>query len=447
MIQSIFIKKIFKADKSQIEVVYSNNNLDKRIFLVGFGVFEKCSPLIFQEVFGNLSRKLSQLESNDITIFLNDFDKLTYDYVSLFSEAMILGQNKLDLLKTNKSNNPFTATIDVFVSEKSKSTEDELASGIATAEGIILARYVANLPANILTPGHFVEIAKKQFKGTTINLEVLTEKDAKQLGMGAFLGVSQGSDEPGYILVLRNNLSVDPKVALVGKGVTFDSGGVSIKPSKGMSEMKGDMGGAAAVLGAFASFQKLSVSKSVLGVIPLVENMCSSKAQRPGDVVTSMSGKTIEVLNTDAEGRLILADSITYANSQNVETIIDVATLTGACVVALGNGAAGLFSNDETLSKLLLERSKQNAERLWELPLFDEYLSLLDSEIADIANCYEGRLAGAITAAKFLEQFVDNKKWAHLDIAGMMSASKTNGIYQKGMTGFGVKTLVDFVQN
>ena len=211
--------------------------------------------------------------------------------------------------------------------------------------------------------------------------------------------------------------------------------------------MKGDMGGAAAVLGAFASFQKLSVSKSVLGVIPLVENMCSSKAQRPGDVVTSMSGKTIEVLNTDAEGRLILADSITYANSQNVETIIDVATLTGACVVALGNGAAGLFSNDETLSKLLLERSKQNAERLWELPLFDEYLSLLDSEIADIANCYEGRLAGAITAAKFLEQFVDNKKWAHLDIAGMMSASKTNGIYQKGMTGFGVKTLVDFVQN
>jgi leucyl aminopeptidase len=240
--------------------------------------------------------------------------------------------------------------------------------------------------------------------------------------------------------------SCDP-VALVGKGVTFDSGGISIKPSKGMSSMKADMGGSAAVMGTFRAIDRLKPKAHVIGVIPLAENMPSHIAQRPGDVITAMNGKTIEVINTDAEGRLILADALCYAVSKKVSMIVDIATLTGAAAISMGNESAALLGNNDEIINGFLDRCEETGEQLWQLPLFDSFLDYIKSDIADLMNAAEGKGAGTSTAAKFLEQFVNKTPWAHIDMAPMMQSYKTQGVLVKGMSGYGVRTLTRFIES
>ncbi|TMH04577.1 MAG: leucyl aminopeptidase [Betaproteobacteria bacterium] len=317
-----------------------------------------------------------------------------------------------------------------------------LTRGQAIAAGVQLARECANRPGNHCTPTYLADEAKRLGKAHGLKVEVLERKDAEKLGMGAFLAVSQGSEEPPKFIVLRyeGGAKGEAPVVLVGKGITFDTGGISIKPSAEMDEMKFDMGGAASVLGTMRAVGELKPSLNVIGVIPTCENMPSGRAIKPGDVVTSLSGQTIEILNTDAEGRLILCDALSYAERFKPAAVVDIATLTGACVIALGNHNSGLFSADDELASSLLAAGKSALDPAWRMPLDDEYDEVLKSNFADMANVGP-RAGGAITAAMFLRRFTKKYRWAHLDIAG--TAWKSGAA--KGATGRPVGLLTHFV--
>ena len=317
--------------------------------------------------------------------------------------------------------------------------------GDATGQGMAVSRELGNLPANVCTPSHLVTEAKRIAKGhTKLQVEILTEADMKKLDMGSLLSVTAGTAEPAKLIVLRYNGAAKSRkpVALVGKGVTFDSGGISLKPGPAMDEMKFDMCGAATVLGVFAAIAQLKPKLNLVGVIPACENLPGSKATKPGDIVTAMSGKTIEVLNTDAEGRLILADALTYVQKFKPELIIDMATLTGACLVALGRYRSGLLSNSNKLANQLLKAGEAADDPAWRLPLDDEYKTLLKSNFADLQNI-GGRDAGTITAGAFLSEFVGEHDWAHLDIAGTAWLSG----HRKGSTGRPVPLLIEYLLN
>jgi len=323
-----------------------------------------------------------------------------------------------------------------------KAVQAGLARGEAIAAGVTLARECANRPGNHCTPSFLATEARKLAKLPRIKVEVLERKDCDKLGMGSFLAVAQGSDEPPKFIVLRydGDTKASAPVVLVGKGITFDTGGISIKPAGEMDEMKFDMGGAASVLGSFQALAKLQPRLNVVGLIPTCENMPSGRAVKPGDVVTSMSGQTIEVLNTDAEGRLILCDALTYAVRFKPSAVVDIATLTGACVIALGHHRTGLFSADDSLAAGLLAAGDAGLDPAWRMPLDDEYDEALKSNFADMGNV-GGRAGGAITAAMFLKKFTAKYRWAHLDIAG--TAWKSGAA--KGSTGRPVALLTHFL--
>ncbi len=318
-----------------------------------------------------------------------------------------------------------------------------IAEGQAISKGVKLCRDLANRPSNICTPTHLATQAQQLAKShKSLKVNVLEEAAMKKLGMNALLSVSAGSAEPAKLIsleYLRGGKDVKP-IVLVGKGVTFDTGGISIKPAQALDEMKYDMCGAASVLGVMSAIAELGLPANVVGIIPAVENMPSGTATNPGDIFTSMSGQTIEVLNTDAEGRLILCDALTYSDRFNPETVIDIATLTGACVIALGKAATGLMSNHNPLVNDLLAAGEYSGDRAWHLPLWDEYQTLIDSPFADMANV-GGREGGAITAACFLSRFTKKFRWAHLDIAGTAWLSGDN----KGATGRPVSLLMQYI--
>ena len=318
----------------------------------------------------------------------------------------------------------------------------------AVTDGLALTRTLVSEPPNVIYPESFVERVRAELDGLGVEITVLNEADMRALGMGALLGVSQGSVREGQLLVMKwsGKGPGDPDLALVGKGVTFDTGGISLKPGPGMEDMKWDMGGAGAVAGAMKSLALRKAKANVVGICGLVENMPDGNAQRPGDIVTSMSGQTIEILNTDAEGRLVLCDALTWVQQNHrPKTIIDLATLTGAMIISLGNEHGGLFANDDSLADQLLAAGKATGDKLWRFPLTDAYNKLIDSPIADMKNVGP-RGAGSITAAQFLQRFVDKGvRWAHLDIAGMVWADKPGATWDKGATGFGVRLLDRFV--
>jgi leucyl aminopeptidase len=318
----------------------------------------------------------------------------------------------------------------------------------AIADGVALTKELVSEPANIIYPESFVERCK-HLADLGIEITVLDDKDMEKLGMGALLGVAQGSRKPARMLAMKwdgTNGAQERPVCFVGKGVTFDTGGISIKPAAGMEDMKWDMGGAGAVAGAMKALAGRKAKAHVVGICGLVENMPDGNAQRPGDIVTSMSGQTIEVLNTDAEGRLVLCDALHWAQeTYNPETIIDLATLTGAIIIALGHEYAGLFSNDDDLSNKLLSAGTKSGDLLWRFPLSSAYNKQIDSPIADMKNI-GGRGAGSITAAQFIQRFIkDGVKWAHLDIAGTVWSDKDGPVWAKGATGYGVRLLDRFV--
>ena len=319
-----------------------------------------------------------------------------------------------------------------------------------TSRGVNLARNLVNRPGGDLTPAAFARVASKTAKEHGLSIKILGLSEIKKAKMGGLLGVNRGStQQPRFVqIAYRPSKPSKKHVALVGKGITFDAGGLSIKTSQGMSTMKCDMGGAAAVLGTMSALADLSFPVRVTGYIPLTDNMLGGDATRPGDVLKIRNGKTVEVLNTDAEGRLVLADALSLASETKPDAIIDLATLTGACMVALGNEYAGLMGTDADLADQLLQASAETGEKIWQLPLPSSYRSQLDSEVADMKNIGSGPYGGAITAGLFLKEFVaEGIPWAHLDIAGPAFADAPWGIHPKGGTGFGVRLLLRFIED
>ncbi len=321
--------------------------------------------------------------------------------------------------------------------------------GEALAKATMLTRDLVNRPANLVTPTAMAQAAADIARRGGLSLEVLERADFERFGMGALVSVAKGSDEPAKLIVLRYQPGAPrggEPVALVGKGLTFDSGGISLKPGDGMEGMKSDMAGGAAVLGAMEAVVVLKPAVEVIGVIPATENMPSGHASRPGDVVRAMNGKTIEIISTDAEGRMILADAICYAKKLGAARIVDLATLTGACVVALGNVRAGLFSNDDGLAAAVEQAAAEAGEKVWRMPVDPEYREQIKSDVAEIKNT-GGRPAGAITGALFLKEFAGDTPWVHLDIAGVAMSQRDLPFTPKGATGFGVRTLARLVES
>ena len=364
------------------------------------------------------------------------------------TEGLLLGTYTFNHHKSNEANKRPLDTLKLLCSDASQgeAIRAGVERGRILAEAANFARDMANEPSNYMTPTELASRAREAADTTGMECEILDREDMVELGMGALLGVAKGSHEEPRFIVLsyRGDPQTDQAIGLLGKGVTFDTGGISIKPAQGMEEMKGDMSGGASVIAALKAIAQIKPRINVTGIVPATENMPGGSAIKPGDVLVAMSGKTIEVINTDAEGRLILADAICYARKLELSPLVDVATLTGAISVALGNVALGLMGNNQELIEDLIQAGKQAGEKSWQLPLFDEYREQIKSDVADIKNT-GGRLAGSITAAWFLGEFVDNTPWVHLDMAGVDYYDHEKGWIVKGASGIPVRTLVNFV--
>jgi leucyl aminopeptidase len=403
------------------------------------------------EAFGG--RILSYLEKKKKKkiAFLFETSGLDENSICSILNGLKLKSYRFEKYKTQKNENEKIVSIKIIdYSNIIKKTERNKLISDEKVTGVFLTRDLVSEPANVLYPSKFVEICNVLKKAGVV-LEVLDEKKMKSLGMNALLGVSQGSVRPARIMIMKWNGSSDKKqrpISFIGKGVTFDTGGISIKPSGGMEDMKWDMGGAGVVAGLMYTLALRKAKTNVVGAVGLVENMPDGNAQRPGDVVKSMSGQTIEVLNTDAEGRLVLADVLWYVKEKyKPKLMVDLATLTGAIIVALGDRYAGLFSNNDKLAEQLYVSSKETEEFIWRLPLDEGFDKLLNCPIADMKNITGTRGAGSITAAQFLKRFVGDIAWAHLDIAGTTWSKSGTNYSRPGGTGFGVRLLDNFVKN
>lgn len=439
-----------KALKS-LDIVAPHGSPFDRIILLGLGDPAKIAAHDWLKAGGATASRVRDAES--VTVYLDATGVETGGKVAAdFALGLQLGAYRFDTYKTKKDDddqkaNSKKATKVTIVTAAAAAAKKAYDESEAIAAGVLLARDLVNEPANVLGPVEFAEKAKALEK-LGVEVEILTEREMKKLGMAALLGVAQGSARPPRLAVMQWNggKPKDRPIAFVGKGVVFDTGGISIKPAAGMEDMKGDMGGAAAVIGLMHTLAARKAKVNVVGILGLVENMPDGNAQRPGDIVTSMSGQTIEVINTDAEGRLVLCDALWYCNDRfKPQFMIDLATLTGAVMVALGSHHAGLFSNDDTLASRLTAAGLATNERVWRLPLGKEYDKMIDSKFADMKNT-GGRYAGSITAAQFLHRFVKDTPWAHIDIAGTAMGSPTDDINQSWGSGFGVRLLDELVR-
>jgi leucyl aminopeptidase len=412
----------------------------KRLVLAGGGKRERFDAAELRKLTGAVVRALKCKGIRTITLALDEPFR-SDDFVASAVEGAVLADLENDRYKTDPKKNE--KQVDSFaVLGGSKSAVER---GRILAEAQNFTRDLANEPANVLTPTVLAERAKEMASEFGLDCEILDRDRMRQLGMGALLGVAQGSAEPPALIVIRYKPASAPTskdhLGLIGKGVTFDTGGISIKPSEGMEKMRYDMAGGAAVLGAMRAIAQIKPSIPVTALVPTIENMPGSKAQRPGDIVKSLSGKTVEVLNTDAEGRLILIDALTYAQRLGCTHLVDAATLTGAIVVALGNVNVGAFTNNEAFLDKLLVAAKAEGEKTWHMPMDEEYKELLKSSFADLHNI-GGRSGGSITAAWFIRDFVDETPWVHLDIAGTAWLDDAKPYMAKGATGVGLRTFV-----
>ncbi len=364
------------------------------------------------------------------------------------TEGALLGVYSFRRHMTKEPEHGEIKQLTIVVADESKipSLEQGCHKGRILAEATNLARDMVNEPPNYMTPSHMAEMAAKLAETYGLEHSVLEREQMQELGMGALLGVAQGSRQPPKFIVLRHNggNSNETDVALLGKGITFDSGGISIKPSEGMGEMKGDMAGGAAVMAAMSAIAQLKPKINVMALIPATENLPGGNALKPGDILTAMDGKTIEIISTDAEGRLILSDALGYARKHGAKVMVDVATLTGACKVALGDVCTGAFGNNQELIDKVIAAGAEAGELIWQMPMYEEYKEQNKSEVADIKNT-GGRYGGAITAAQFLAEFAGDTPWVHLDIAGTSMSEKERNYLVKGATGVPVRTLVNLV--
>ena len=419
----------------------------QRVLLVGLGKETAFNEKSYRDACRAAVKALLNTPAVDSSFYLSETPIKKRSSAWKVRQAALIFQETAYRFDAFKTKNPAPTAklsrVKLMVEQQKDISEAETAlqQALAIAAGQSLARTLGNLPGNVCTPSYLADEARKMATEFKLDCEILEEADMAKLGMGSLLSVAKGSTEPPKLISLSYRGNGDAKpVVLVGKGITFDTGGISLKPGADMDEMKFDMCGAASVLGTLRAVVGMGLPINLTVLVPTCENMPDGKASKPGDIVTSMSGQTIEVLNTDAEGRLILCDALTYAERFNPEVVIDVATLTGACVVALGAVASGLFSNNEKLAQALLNAGTEAHDRAWHLPLWDDYQDLLKSNFADMANI-GGRYAGAITAACFLARFTEKYPWAHLDIAGV--SHKSGG--EKGATGRPVPLLTHYL--
>lgn len=441
----------FSGKASDVAVLYPRGAIAaRRVLVVGLGKRDGFDLEGVRQAAGHAIKKARDLKANHVATIVHGAGIAGLPVeasAQAVAEASLLATYHFDVPGAQQEEPPHaigTLTIVEFDESKVAAIETGVKTAVATATGTNLARTLVNLPPNVATPKHLANEAAKIAETHGMNLTVGGRKWAAKHNMGAFLAVGQGAGFKPKFIVLEHNPDRDDldTVVLVGKGITFDTGGISIKPSQKMGKMKADMGGAAAVLGAMKTVGMLNLPLRVIGIVPATENMPDAKAYRPADVITASNGVTIEIISTDAEGRMVLADGLVYAGRYNPSAVIDLATLTGSCVVALGEDvAAGLFSNDDTLRDRLVAAGKATHDRVWPLPLWDDYKESIKSDVADIKNS-GGRFGGVATSAMFLKQFTDYP-WAHLDIAGMALTDKDKAYTPKGGTGYGVRLLVE----
>ena len=427
------------------------NKRAQRILLAGIGKKENLTNDTIRFVSGKIAQKARELKLKEFSIITPPtFVWNSISAVSQIIEGAKISLYKFDKFKDVKSDKSPDLTIIV-----SKSNESSKAIKVAEiiSEGVLFTKNIANLPPNECTPTTLANFAKEISKKNKMKCTIISQPELKKKGFGGITAVGKGSkNEPKLIVIEHNHGPKNQKpIVLVGKAVTFDTGGISLKPGQSMDEMKFDKCGGCTVLGIMKSVSELKLPINVIGIIPSVENMPGGEAYRPGDIIKLYNGKTAEILNTDAEGRLILADALAYGEKQySPKAIIDFATLTGACIVALGNNVAAIVSNNEQLTKKILDSSKTTTEAVWELPLTQDYMDMIKSNVADIKNVGIGRAAGTITAAAFLKSAIENTPWAHLDIAGVAwtqgAATKEKPYNPKGATGFGVRLILDYLQ-
>jgi leucyl aminopeptidase len=448
------IKEAVKETKGkvgEIAIIYSLGNIPaKKILIAGLGPKNKLSADVLRNVTGKIARKVRSLGLLDFAIVMPSGISIDSDHsISTIVEGAILSLYSFDKYKKEKSEK--SPNLSILISNP-QNAQKIISNAKIISDGVIFTRSIANLPPNECSPSTLASFAKSLSSKNKLKCKIFSKNELEQKKFGGITAVGQGSKNEPKLIVLEysRGRQGEKPIVIVGKAVTFDTGGISIKPGEKMDEMKFDKCGGCTVLGIMKAVSDLKLPLNIVGIIPSVENMPSGESYRPGDIIRLYSGKTAEILNTDAEGRLILADALSYGIKQYLpKAIIDFATLTGACIIALGNNVAGLVSNNQKLADKIMKSSEKTSEEVWQLPLNDDYMDMIKSNVADMKNVGIGRAAGTITAAAFLSNAVDDVPWVHIDIAGTawtQDATKKKSYNPKGATGFGVRLILDYLR-
>ncbi len=445
--------KEFEGKANEVLLYHTQDAVPaKRLVLVGLGKKTEVTLETIRQAMGSAAKRVRRAKVGSYTVVLPTVTPGGMSWVEVAQamvEGAILGSYQFTVYRTAAASEQDVAGMRILIPKKGqlRQVTEGIRRGVATAEATVFVRDLCNHPSNILTPTRVANEAKTLAKTEGITIKILEQKEMERLGMGALLGVSRGSQEPPKFIILEYNRSkkndVRP-VVLVGKTITFDTGGISLKTAENMERMKADMMGGAEVLASIRAAARLKLPLRLISILPVAENMPGGRAMKPGDIVKTLSGKTVEVQNTDAEGRLILADGLAYAMRYKPAALIDIATLTGACVVALGQFAIGMFGTDSTLKEQVRKSGQKAGERVWEMPLWEEYFEQLKSDVADMRNI-GGRGGGMITAALFLSKFVGDCPWVHLDIASTDWSEKERAYIPKGPTAIGTRLLVQYL--
>jgi leucyl aminopeptidase len=442
-----------KGKLNELTVIHTLGKIPAgRVAVLGLGKKEQLTPDKVRAAVGEACRSLVKKKAGSVTFPLLGVGTGKIDVqtsTQVITEGAILGLYTFRKHISKEADNGEMKQLTLMDNDRARLSpiQEGLHTGRIIAEATNLARDLVNEPANYMTPSNLADAAREVARKHSLEITVLEQEQVRALGMGAFLGVAQGSQQPPKFIVMRydGRGTGEVDLALVGKGITFDSGGISIKPSEGMGDMKGDMAGGASVIATIGAVAELKLKANVIAIIAATENLPSGTALKPGDVLKAMNGKTIEIITTDAEGRLTLADAIGYARKENAKAIVDIATLTGAIQIALGNICTGAFTNNQDLMNKVLAAGEQAGDYIWQMPMFEEYKEQNKSDVADIKNS-GGRPGGSITAAQFLAEFAEDSPWVHLDIAGTSDTDKEKGYQVKGATGVPVRTLVNLTR-
>jgi leucyl aminopeptidase len=445
-LRKLVLSKEFEGKANEVLLYHTQGTVPaKRLVLVGLGKQSEVTLETIRQALGSAAKRVRQAKVESFAVALptvTPHGMSSLDVAQAMVEGAILGSYQFTVYRSEAVSGKAVAGMKILIPQKS-----QLRRGIATAEATVFVRDLCNHPSNILTPAKVADEAKAIAKAEKISIKVLEQNEMERLGMGALLGVARGSQEPPKFIILEYNGAKkkdERPVVLVGKTITFDTGGISLKPAENMEHMKADMTGGAEVLASIRAAARLKLPLRLISILPVAENMPGGRAMKPGDIVKTLSGKTVEVQNTDAEGRLILADGLAYAMRYKPAALIDIATLTGACVVALGQFAIGMFGTDQALKEQVRKAGQKAGERVWEMPLWEEYFEQLKSDVADMRNI-GGRGGGMITAALFLSKFVGDCPWVHLDIASTDWSERERAYIPKGPTAIGTRLLMQYL--